>query len=71
MNECFYCKATDQELRPYGPNGERICHPCATSPEHEAETEAVFAALVNEAILDAARGDGVIIIGGEDGIQGR
>lgn len=47
--KCFYCPA-DKDLRPYGPGGAWVCHPCATAtPERRAQTEASFAALLTAA----------------------
>ena len=59
MIECHYCKQTidRRDLRPYGPRGAMVCHPCATStPEREAEATRNFAAQLNAcgpvAVLD-------------------
>lgn len=39
--DCYYCGVTFRrlELRPYGPGGQLVCHPCGNAPEHEAETK--------------------------------
>jgi hypothetical protein len=45
MNECFYCKEekSEEELRPYGPNGERVCFDCAmATPERRLQTDQNF-----------------------------
>ena len=40
--QCDMCGEI-RELRPYGPNGEVICFPCATAtPEAEKATKAAF-----------------------------
>lgn len=36
MDRCFYCDKAD-DLRPYGPRGEWVCHPCAMSTPERAE----------------------------------
>ncbi len=60
---CVYCGLPEDhtldergkfivELRPYGPGGAPVCFDCGTNPEHQAQTEAAFGALLgaNEAI---------------------
>ena len=42
-NRCYYCHSTTRELRPYGPGGALVCHPCGTSPAHAAEAVRQFA----------------------------
>lgn len=62
---CHYCGPTDRELRPYGPGGATVCHPCATAtPEREKVTAAAFGAL-----LDATEqiSPGPVVIGTADG----
>ena len=63
---CHYCGPTDRELRPYGPGGSDVCHPCATAtPEREAAAQAAFGAL-----LDATGAvSPVVAIGTESGPQ--
>jgi hypothetical protein len=41
---CHYCgqEFEAHELRPYAPGGSMTCFPCATSSDHEAETERRF-----------------------------
>lgn len=43
-NECFYCGVSSdvEEMRPYGPNMESVCFPCAMKPENKAVTDAMF-----------------------------
>ena len=44
---CDLC-GENRELRPYGPQGENICYPCATStPELKAAAERAFGARLN------------------------
>lgn len=65
MAECFYChqpETADREMRPYGPSGSWVCFPCATSPGHEAATQAAFGAL-----LEAAGAFGPAVISHERG----
>ena len=57
---CHYCKSTARETRPYGPNGAHVCHPCGTSPEHVADTEAAFKALLDGAERASPRGVAMI-----------
>lgn len=38
---CELCGAKD-ELRPYGPDGKRVCFDCGTKPENMEETERRF-----------------------------
>lgn len=63
---CHYCQSTTEELRPYGPGGKPICHPCMkTSPEREAAAESALGTL-----LDAAGAmTGVVAVGTENGPQ--
>jgi hypothetical protein len=64
-NVCHYCGPTDRELRPYGPGGSTICHPCMkASPEREAAAWAAFDALSD---ASAEIGTGVVAIGEPDG----
>jgi hypothetical protein len=35
---CEFCKEY-KELRPYGPNGENICHSCAMKDEESAKAQ--------------------------------
>lgn len=64
--KCHWCGATDREMRPYGPGGTWVCHPCATAtPEREAQTEAAFYALMDGA--EAISPHGVAAIGQESG----
>lgn len=63
---CFYCGSPTAELRPYGPEGAQVCHPCATStPERAEATKRAFGALLeaNESISPL----GVAAIGQESG----
>ena len=48
-SECYYCSKIGKELRPYGPRGANVCFSCGTSPQHEAETNRNFGALLDEA----------------------
>jgi hypothetical protein len=60
-NDCFYCKSTEKELRPYGPSGATVCFDCAMStPERALEAEENFTAQLNAAGL-------ISIIGEETG----
>lgn len=69
-DRCHYCGPTTKDLRPYGPNGAWVCHPCANTPERREETKRNFYAQ-----LEAAGPVGVIgertgprpFIGGKDG----
>lgn len=48
--ECFYCKTTTDELRPYGPKGTWVCFPCAfATPERTRETESALNAQMKAA----------------------
>lgn len=58
--ECFYCKTTEEELRPYGPKCSMVCFDCAMLPEHLAETEQNFSMQ-----LDTA--GPIVVIGTEAG----
>lgn len=41
---CMYCGSEERELRPYGPGGRDVCHPCAMeTPERKAQTKNAFA----------------------------
>lgn len=63
---CHYCGPTDRELRPYGPGGASVCHPCAhATPEREAEAKSAFYALLDGA--EAVSPHGVAVIGQESG----
>lgn len=61
---CHYCGTTERDLRPYGPGGSPICHPCATAtPEREAATHAAF-----DAQLEAMGAiTPIVVIGDEEG----
>jgi hypothetical protein len=56
---CFYCEATDEDLRPYGPNGAWVCFDCAMKPENKAEVQKNFHAQLEA----AAAVSNVVIIG--------
>ena len=65
---CHYCGTTERELRPYGPGGSWLCHPCMkASPEREAAAKAAFGALLDGA--EAISPHGVAVIGQESGPQ--
>lgn len=67
---CHHCGVeftNPDDLRPYGPGGALVCHPCATSPEHEEETEAAFAALLDA--TSAISSTGIVVIGEPGGPQ--
>lgn len=50
MSECYYCGITERELRPYGPGGAWVCHPCVTAtPERNAAAQNAFGALLDAA----------------------
>ena len=59
IRECYYCKSTDEEMRPYGPGMSWVCFDCGM--EHEKETERNFDAQIE------ACGDGLVLIGEETG----
>lgn len=62
-HDCHYCGPTDRELRPYGPGGSTVCHPCATAtPERERAAQGAYGAL-----LEAAGSLGPVAIGTEAG----
>ena len=63
---CYYHGPTDRELRPYGPGGSNVCHPCATAtPERERAAQSAFGAL-----LDAnAQITGAVVLGSQEGPQ--
>lgn len=46
--ECAFCKQLSH-VRPYGPNGERVCHPCAMKDEPAARRQM-------DRLLDGATG---------------
>ena len=54
--KCIYCESTEEELRPYGPNGSMVCFPCAMSTK-ERQEEAKYMFLTQL----AACGEGAII----------
>lgn len=59
--DCHYCKATDKELRPYGPGGASVCFDCMTAtPEREAQAQAAFGVQLEAAEIV---GGGISIIG--------
>ena len=61
MGSCHYCKATAEEMRPYGPGGAELCYACMTAtPEREAQARAAFSVQ-----LEAAEvvGGGITVIG--------
>jgi hypothetical protein len=63
MSICEYCNK-ENDTRPYGENGARICFDCAMStPERKAKAEQVLAALFDS----CASVSNVIVVGGEDG----
>ena len=65
---CHYCGPTTRELRPYGPGGADICHPCMkASPEREEAAMQVFGALLESA--EAVSPLGVAVIGQPSGPQ--
>lgn len=40
---CYVCKSTEEELRPYGLNGQWICFDCMMGdPERQAESARQF-----------------------------
>ena len=46
---CYYCQQPG-DLRPYGPKGAMICHPCMKKvPEREAEAKRQFGAQLEAA----------------------
>jgi hypothetical protein len=75
---CHYCGVTAaergtvsqaewarRELRPYGPGGSWVCHPCATgSPERRKSMESAFYTLLE---ANSQIGEGVVAIGEEAG----
>lgn len=62
---CYYHGPTDRELRPYGPGGSTICHPCMVeTPEREEAAKGAFWALLE---ANAELSNGVVTIGGEEG----
>lgn len=66
MNTCHYCGPTDRELRPYGPGGSTICHPCMkATPEREESAKAAFGALLDGSA--AISTTGVVAIGEASG----
>lgn len=68
MKVCHYCGPTERELRPYGPGGSNVCHPCATAtPERNAAAEAAFGTLL-DANAEVST-TGVVSIGAESGPQ--
>lgn len=65
---CHFCGPTERELRPYGPGGANICHPCMkATPEREEAAAAAFGALLEGA--EAVSPLGVAVIGQESGPQ--
>lgn len=57
--DCCYCHKMppEVELRPYGPNGAWLCHPCMkANPEREAEAKRQFGQQCDGA-------GGIVIIG--------
>jgi hypothetical protein len=66
--KCFYCGSTEEELRPYGPNGTNTCYECATStPERNAKAQAVFGTLLDAAA--AVSPLNTVVIGKSSGPQ--
>lgn len=59
---CHYCSQAG-DLRPYGPGGTWVCHPCITDPAHaERNKLAVEAFLTQLAAAEAMSPIGAVII---------
>jgi len=59
--KCVYCGCSDDELRPYGPNGSMVCFACAMlTPDREEETKKNF-------ISQLETISGVAVIGSDAG----
>lgn len=62
--KCFYCSDSEQEMRPYGPNGSMVCFGCAFSTkERQEETSKNFSSQLEQ----AASGGDIVVIGTEAG----
>ena len=47
IRSCCYCKSTEKELRPYGPNGADVCFECAMeTPERMKTANEMFTKLL-------------------------
>lgn len=64
MPTCYYCHDAlpVNTMRPYGPGGSMICHPCGSAPENVAATEAAMTAVFNGASAMADAVGGVVAI---------
>lgn len=67
QTKCEYCGAGNEELRPYGKNGQKICFDCAMKPENKDETDRQFQGRLNAACDNSP--SGIVMLGGEDGPQ--
>jgi len=57
IHSCYYCETVEEDLRPYGPSGAMVCHPCAMeTPERRQEAEKQFR-------LQREAADEVVLIG--------
>lgn len=70
MSGCHYCGLVGEpgDLRPYGPGGAPVCHPCATAtPERREQTDAAMNVMFDAA--EAMSPSGSIVISVADGPQ--
>ena len=68
LHSCYSCGPTERELRPYGPGGAPICHPCMKAdPEREKAASQVYIGKLIEAAGQS--NNGTVVIGAEDGPQ--
>ena len=68
MPSCHYCGRADREVRPYGPGGATVCHPCATeTPERQVAAEGAYGALL--AAAGAVSPVNTVVIGRQSGPQ--
>lgn len=63
---CHYCATTEDELRPYGPNGTWTCFPCMKAdPDRERIAELAYEAQI--ALAEAVSPVGVAAVGLSEG----
>jgi hypothetical protein len=61
---CHYCLEPNEDMRPYGPGGSKVCYDCATAtPEREQETSLNFIALLEATAATVSSGTKVVLIG--------
>lgn len=65
--KCFYCGASDRELRPYGPGGMDTCFSCMKDPRHPEREKVAMRQFDSLCGMAASQGQGAVMIGTDDG----